>query len=57
MLGLACDCGVGCDCLDLLCFGDLRKLWRFIGLLRGGKYCYLGLYHSFWDTHTTSSWT
>jgi len=38
-------------------FGDLRNLWRFLGLLRGGKHCYLDVDHSFWDTHTTSGWT
>ena len=49
--GLAYDCGVGCDCWDLLCFGDLRNLWRFLGLLRGGKYCYLGVDLSLGHTH------
>jgi len=38
-------------------FGDLRNLWRFLGLLRGGKYClsWSGLF--ILDTHTTSGWT
>ena len=49
-LGIAYDCGVGCDLRTCCVFGDLRNLWRFLGLLRGGKYCYLGLDLSSW-TH------
>ena len=50
-LGLAYDFGVGCD------FGDLRNLWRFLGLLRGGKYFSSWSGSFILDTHTTSGWT
>ena len=38
-------------------FGDFRNLWRFLGLLRGGKYCSSWSRLFILDTHTTFGWT
>jgi len=39
MLGLSYDFGVGCDFMICCDFVDLKNMWRFLGLLRGGNYC------------------
>jgi len=57
MWGLAYDCGVGCDFRICCDFGDLRNLYRFPGLLKGGKYCSSWSGSFILDTHTTSGWT
>ena len=51
ILGLAMILGL------VVIFGDLRNLWRFLGLLRGGKYCSSWSGSFILDTHTTSGWT
>ena len=56
ILGLAVI-WVGCYFRICCDFGDLRNLWRFLGLLRGGKYFSSWSRSFILDTHTTSSWT
>lgn len=57
VLGRAYDFGFGVILGFAMIFGDLRNMWRFLGLLRGVKYCssWSGLFILY--MHTTSGWT